>query len=44
VDHAATMRRCYELIIAGDIDGFGEFLADDFVEQERTPGLAPSPT
>lgn len=42
MDHAATMRRCYELINAGDIDGFGEFLADDFVEHEETPGLAPT--
>jgi steroid delta-isomerase-like uncharacterized protein len=36
------MRRCYELINAGDIDGFGEFLADDFVEHEQTPGLEPT--
>ena len=42
MDHVATMRRCYELINAGDIDGFGEFLADDFVEHEETPGLAPT--
>ena len=42
MDHIATMRRCYELINSGDIDGFGEFLADDFVEHEQTPGLAPT--
>jgi steroid delta-isomerase-like uncharacterized protein len=42
MDHVATMRRCYELINAGDIDGFGEYLADDFVEHEVTPGLAPT--
>ena len=42
MDHTATMRRCYELINAGDIDGFGELLADDFVEHEQTPGLAPT--
>ena len=42
MDHLATMRRCYELINAGDIDGFAEFLADDFVEHEQTPGLAPT--
>ena len=42
MDHVATMRRCYELINSGDIDGFGEFLADDFVEHEETPGLAPT--
>ena len=32
----------YELISAGDIDGFSENLADDFVEHEVTPGLAPT--
>ncbi len=42
MDHEATMRRCYDLINAGDIDGFGEFLADDFLEHEETPGLAPT--
>jgi len=42
MDHAATLRRFYELINAGDIDGFGELLADDFVEHEETPGLAPT--
>jgi len=42
MDHVETMRRCYELINAGDIDGFGEFLADDFVEHEQTPGLEPT--
>lgn len=33
------MRRLYDLINAGDIDGFGELLAEDFVEHEETPGL-----
>lgn len=42
MDHAATTRRLYELIDAGDIDGFGELLADDFVEHEELPGVAPS--
>jgi steroid delta-isomerase-like uncharacterized protein len=42
MDHVATMRRSYELINAGDIDGFGEMLADDFIEHEETPGIAPS--
>ena len=42
MDHAATVRRFYEMISAGDVDGFGEFLADDFVEHEETPGLAPT--
>jgi steroid delta-isomerase-like uncharacterized protein len=42
MDHAATVRRLYELINAGDIGGFSEHLADDFVEHEQTPGLAPT--
>ena len=42
MDHAATVRRFYDLISAGDIDGFGALLADDFVEHEVTPGLAPT--
>jgi steroid delta-isomerase-like uncharacterized protein len=42
MDHAATARRMYDLISAGDIDAFGELLADDFVEHEELPGLAPS--
>lgn len=42
MDHAATLRRMYDLINAGDVDGFGELLADDMVEHEETPGLAPT--
>jgi steroid delta-isomerase-like uncharacterized protein len=43
MDHAATIRRAYELLTAGDVDGFGEMLADDFVEHEpMPPGLAPT--
>ena len=42
VDHAATVRRMFELINAGDIDCFAEHLADSFVEHEVTPGLAPT--
>jgi len=42
MDHAATMRRAYDLISAGDIDGFGALLAEDFVEHEATPGLDPT--
>ncbi len=34
--------RLYDLINAGDIDGFGAVLADDFVEHEETPGLEPT--
>jgi steroid delta-isomerase-like uncharacterized protein len=39
MDHAAAMRRLYDLINAGDIAGFGEILADDFVEHEDMQGL-----
>ncbi len=42
MDRAATMRRMYELLSAGDIDGFGELVAEDFVEHEETPGLEPT--
>jgi steroid delta-isomerase-like uncharacterized protein len=42
MDHATTARRLYDLLNAGDIDGFGDLLADDFVEHEELPGLAPS--
>lgn len=42
MDNAATLRRMYALISDGDIDGFGAELADDFVEHEETPGLAPT--
>lgn len=42
MDHAATARRMFELINAGDIDGFSEHLADEFVEHEVAPGLAPT--
>lgn len=42
MDHAATVRRLYDLLSVGDVDGFAEFLADDFVEHEETPGLAPT--
>jgi steroid delta-isomerase-like uncharacterized protein len=39
MDNAATLQRFYDLINVGDIDGFGELLADDFVEHEKTPSL-----
>ena len=39
MDHAATMRRTYERISAGDIDGFGDLVADDFVEHQGGPGF-----
>jgi steroid delta-isomerase-like uncharacterized protein len=42
MDHAATMRRLYDLLNAGDVDGFGNLVADDFVDHEELPGLEPT--
>jgi steroid delta-isomerase-like uncharacterized protein len=42
MDNAATMRRAYELINQGDLDGFGELIAEGFVEHEEIPGLTPT--
>jgi steroid delta-isomerase-like uncharacterized protein len=42
MDHTMTMRSTYERINAGDIDGFGELVADDFVEHDEVPGLPPT--
>ena len=42
MDHAATHRRLYDLLSAHDVDGFGELLADDFVDHEELPGGAPT--
>jgi steroid delta-isomerase-like uncharacterized protein len=39
MDHAATMRSTYERINAGDIAGFGDLVADDFVEHQDMPAL-----
>jgi steroid delta-isomerase-like uncharacterized protein len=42
MDHAATMRSTYERINAGDVAGFGDLVADDFVEHQGGPGFAPT--
>lgn len=42
MDHTVSIRRLYDLINAGDIDGFGRQLADDFVERDEIPGLPPT--
>ena len=39
MDHAATMRNTYERINAGDIAGFGDLVADDFIEHQGGPGF-----
>ena len=40
--NSATLRRMYEQMSAGDLDGFFDQIADDFVEHETGPGLAPT--
>jgi steroid delta-isomerase-like uncharacterized protein len=40
VDHAATMRKTYERINAGDIAGFGDLIADNFVQHQAGPGFS----
>lgn len=42
MNHAATMRRSYELISHGDIDGFGRLVSEGFVEHQEQPGLPPT--
>ncbi len=42
MDHTNSIQRLYDLINAGDIDGFGQQLADDFIEREEIPGLPPT--
>ncbi len=42
MDNATTMRSAYERITAGDIDGFGALIADDFIEHDEVPGLPPT--
>ena len=42
MNHTNSIQRLYDLINAGDIDGFSRQLADDFVEREEIPGLPPT--
>lgn len=42
MDHTNSIRCLYDLINAGDIDGFGRQLADDFVERNEVPGIPPT--
>jgi steroid delta-isomerase-like uncharacterized protein len=42
MDHAATMRRAYDLFNAHDVESFGDLLAEDMVEHEVSPGLEPT--
>jgi steroid delta-isomerase-like uncharacterized protein len=38
MDNTTTLRRIYDLINSHDIDGFGDLLADDFLDHEELPG------
>jgi steroid delta-isomerase-like uncharacterized protein len=40
--NADTMRRAYDLLNGGDVDGFGELVSDAFVEHQETPGVPPT--
>lgn len=42
MDHTNSIQRLYALINAGDIDGFGRQVADEFVEHDELPGLPPT--
>jgi steroid delta-isomerase-like uncharacterized protein len=42
MDHTNSIQRLYDLINAGDIDGFGRQLADGFVEHNENPGVPPT--
>ena len=42
MDHTISIQRLYDHINAGDIDGFGRQLADDFVEHNENPGVPPT--
>ena len=42
MDHTKSIQTLYDLINAGDIDGFDRQLANDFVEHEEIPGIPPT--
>ena len=42
MDHAAALRRMYDAINAHDLDAVTAVMADDFVDHEEIPGLAPT--
>jgi steroid delta-isomerase-like uncharacterized protein len=43
MDLAATMRKAYDLINAGDLEGFAALISDDdFVEHDESPGMTPT--
>jgi len=40
--NAAKLERMYDLINVGDVDGFIDYLSDDFVDHETGPGIPPT--
>jgi steroid delta-isomerase-like uncharacterized protein len=42
MDLETTVLAFYDSVSAGDFERFGDLMADDFVEHEETPGLAPT--
>ncbi|MBV9047679.1 MAG: nuclear transport factor 2 family protein [Solirubrobacterales bacterium] len=41
MDSAASVRRFFDQINAGDLDGFIDLLGEDFIEHEQMRGLPP---
>jgi steroid delta-isomerase-like uncharacterized protein len=37
-----SIRRMFEYVCAGDVDGFASLMSDDFVEHEAAPGIEPT--
>jgi steroid delta-isomerase-like uncharacterized protein len=42
MDHTISMKRIYELLSAGDLEGFSQHVADDFIEHDEIPGVPPT--
>jgi steroid delta-isomerase-like uncharacterized protein len=42
VDNATTMRNAYERISAGDLSGYGDLVASQFVEHDELLGIPPT--
>jgi hypothetical protein len=42
MDPAASMRSFLELVNSGDLDGFVDLFAEDFIGHEAMPGMPPN--
>lgn len=42
MDHATALRRFYDQINAGNVEGFANEVAENFIEHEEVPGLPPT--